>query len=335
MDIAVYRDKVADEIKTILGAPSIPLFGLNSMYSYHLGFSDKNGKPSTGSKGKYLRPLFCIAMCGGLGGDIDKVLPAAASLELIHRTSLIFDDMQDKGEMRNGEPTVWKIWGANQAINAGLALSCYARLSTIHSYEVGISPEKTLDILTVLEKAVIELCQGQYLDLCFKERTDVSPADYLNMVEGKTGALFGAACLVGALCTNVNLNYQLKARDFGLTIGKAFQIWDDYLGIFGDPRITGKTANDLEEKKMTFPVILGMSRYSDFMKSYMHPGQDVPWEADTIKIWLENSEIKHETRLMCESLTQEARTQLSGLALAPEWEKQFMDILSGLVIREK
>ncbi|GAH51757.1 unnamed protein product, partial [marine sediment metagenome] len=113
-----YRAKVEDELRLLVQKGSTPLLGLNTMNAYHMGFCDRDGNPSDSSKGKYLRPLFCIAMCAGLGGDPEQAIPAAAALELVHRTSLIFDDIQDKGQERNNQPTVWAIWGANQTINA-------------------------------------------------------------------------------------------------------------------------------------------------------------------------------------------------------------------------
>lgn len=81
--------------------------GLDTMYCYHMGFRDREGNPSNNAKSEYLHPLICITMCAGLGGDPEQAIPAVAALELIHRTSLIFDDIQDKGKERNNQPTLW------------------------------------------------------------------------------------------------------------------------------------------------------------------------------------------------------------------------------------
>ncbi|GAJ01988.1 unnamed protein product, partial [marine sediment metagenome] len=153
-----FRSRVEEELREILVKGSTPLLGLNTMNAYHMGFCDREGNPSNSSKGKYLRPLFCLSMCAGLGGDPEQAIPAAAALELTHRTSLIFDDIQDKGKERNNQPTVWATWGADQAINAGLALSCHARLA-LHRLTIrNVPSEKVLGIQSVLENAVIDLC---------------------------------------------------------------------------------------------------------------------------------------------------------------------------------
>ncbi|GAH42784.1 unnamed protein product, partial [marine sediment metagenome] len=178
--------KVEDELRLIVQKGSTPLLGLDTMSAYHMGFCDRDGKPASSSKGKYLRPLFCIAMCAGLGGDPEQAIPAAAALELVHRTSLIFDDIQDKGQERNNQPTVWAIWGADQAINAGLALSSHARLALHRLTLRNVPAEKVLGISSVLENAVIDLCHGQYMDISFVDAPTVSVKDYLRMVRGKT-----------------------------------------------------------------------------------------------------------------------------------------------------
>lgn len=330
MDLESLRKEVELEIRAMLSKGSTPLFGLSLMNHYHLGFADREGNPVEGAKGKYLRPIFCMAICGGLAGDVRLSISSAASLELIHRTTLIFDDIQDVGKERNGQPTMWCIWGENQAINAGLALSCFARLAAQRSLFRGLPAETTLGILSVLENAVLELCWGQYFDLSFMETLDLTVDDYLRMVQGKTAALFGAACEVGALVAGVNKEKVLAARNLGLALGIAFQIHDDYLGIWGDEAQVGKTANDLVEKKRSLPVILSMTHGKGVMKKWLQLPAIDPNLARNIVVWMEREKIPEEVRCHETYHLERAKTHLKELSLTKDWEEHFSQLISFL-----
>lgn len=334
-DLGVFRQKVEAEIRALLVGTSTPLFGLDTMNAYHMGFADLKGNLRDDAKGKYLRPLFCLAICAGLGGDPEKAIPAAASLELIHRTTLIFDDIQDAGQERNGQPTVWTIWGVDQAINAGLALSCHARLAVHQGQQRGISPETALGTLSVLENAVIAVSRGQYLDLSFEEMLNLTVDDCLRMVRGKTGALFGAACEVGALCAGVDSGKVALAHEFGINMGIAFQIWDDYLGIWGDEEVVGKTANDLTEKKRSLPVVLALEKYPRHMTHWLKMKTITTEEAKTLRFWMGNRHIDDLTRAKALEYVTRSRDLLKTLNLSPEWHELVDQFLSQFVDRPK
>jgi len=334
VQLGEFRQKIEKEIRGLLIGPTPPLFGLDAMNAYHMGFADQKGELRDVSKGKYMRPIFCMAICAGLGADPETAVPAAASLEITHRTSLIFDDIQDVGIERNGQPTVWTIWGVNQAINAGLALSCHARLAAQESKNRGISPETTLEILFALENAVINLCRGQYLDLSFGEMPNLTVGDYMRMVEGKTGALFGAAGECGALCAGADPGKVAVARALGINMGIAFQIWDDYLGIWGDEAVVGKTANDLTEKKRSFPVVLALENFPRTMACWLEMKTITPEEAKTIRFWMGNREIDQATRFKAQEYVNRSRHLLDTLKLSPEWQKLIDQFLSQVVDRK-
>ncbi len=334
MDLEIFKKKVEDEIRLLLTGGRSPLFGLEAMNAYHMGLADQQGNLQSSAKGKYLRPLFCLGMCGGLGGDIEKAVPAAASLEIIHRTSLIFDDIQDVGKERNGQPAVWTLWGANQAINAGLELSCHARLAAHRCIERGVLPETTIRILNVLENAVIDLCRGQYLDISFKETVNVTVEDYLRMVRGKTAALFRTACEVGAICAGADAHVQEIAKEFGNDMGIAFQIHDDGLGIWGDENQVGKTANDLQEKKRTLPVVLALQSHPQGMRNWLKAPEITSVDAATIKRWMTNVGILGEVTNIEDQYIQAAGKLLAALSLQPEWTGQFEQLISFLTERK-
>lgn len=334
------RSEVEQELREILVKGSTPLFGLTSMYLYHMGFCDREGNLVELPTGKYLRPLLCLAMCSALGGDPQKAIPAAASLEIGHRTSLIFDDIQDKGQVRNGRPTVWSIWGAEQAINAGLALWTHGRLALHRLKDHGVHDSTILRSWRILETATIDLCGGQWRDLHFVDTGRVSVQDYVEMVQGKTSTLFGAACEFGALLASRDDETLRIARDFGMKMGLAFQIQDDYLGIWGDEEQVGKTANDLMEKKWTLPVVLAVEQFPDKQVTARRTLRD--WlKADfiskqvvaEIKTWLEQKGIPEQVREMEKEHLLAATQLLDQLELSTEWADRMHSLLDRAVNR--
>lgn len=334
------RSQVEQEVREILMKGSTPLLGLNTMYLYHMGFCDRDGNPVDLPKGKYLRPLLCLAMCAALGGDPEKAVPAAASLELGHRTSLIFDDIQDKGLQRNSRPTVWSIWGSDQAINSGLALSSYGRLALHRLKDKGVPDSIILRSCEILEKAMIHLCWGQYRDLHLVDVGRVSVEDYVDMVRGKTSTLFGAACELGALIASRDEATMGIARDFGLNMGIAFQIQDDYLGIWGDEDEVGKTANDLIERKRTLPVVLAVEMApgypavdADTIGRFLKQDQIRPEEAEILKRWMESIGVPEKVRQMEKTHLLAAAVSLGDLALSPEWNERMNSLLNRAVDR--
>ena len=249
-----YRSDLVEAMRSLIDAPASPLL---DMCRYHLGLADADGAPTSDVSGKMVRPALCLAISEGLGGCASRTLPAALAIELVHRTSLIFDDMQDRSQTRNHRATVWGRWGADQAINAGLALSCYSRLALRGMSSDGLFEHYTFLAHGLLEHAVVELCEGQYMDLEMARR-EPAMDEYTVMVRRKTGVLLGAACEIGALIAGAEREVLLAARDFGELLGVAFQMRDDIMGVWGDQAGIGKDANDLEERKRGLPVVLAL-----------------------------------------------------------------------------
>jgi geranylgeranyl diphosphate synthase type I len=226
------------------------------MLRYHLGWADEQLMPQHYPAGKRLRPMLCLLACVELGGDPTAALPAASAIELLHNFSLIHDDIEDGDETRRHRPTLWKVWGVPQAINAGDALYTVAYAAMQRLARRGIAPQMTLDALGIFTAACLALTEGQHLDMGFEKRNDVTVAEYLRMIEGKTAALVGASVEIGALLGGAAPEQQRAAQRFGVASGLAFQIQDDLLGIWGDPTVTGKAAgNDLLRRKKSLPIL--------------------------------------------------------------------------------
>ena len=252
-----YRPLVEAEIRAVLASRAeIPLY---DMIRYHLGYADAAGKRVTASGGKGIRSALCLLACEAVGGMPEQAAPAGAALELAHSFTLLHDDIADHDEQRRGRPTVWKLWGVGHAITAGDAMYALANLAMSRAAQHA-SPEVVAGAAQELNQAVLDVCEGQQLDISYEGRDDLSRDDYLHMVSLKTGALYRAAASVGARVAGAGGEVVAAFRSFGSTIGMAYQIRDDVLGLWGDPRRTGKpVGSDLRRNKRSLPIILMMS----------------------------------------------------------------------------
>ncbi len=232
------------------------------MLAYHMGWRT-DGEPVVVG-GKRIRPLLVLLVCTAAGGDWSLALPGAAAVELIHNFSLIHDDIEDRSPLRRGRPTVWKKWGVPQAINTGDAMFALAHLEAIHLAET-VNPSIGIQAVEILQSTCLHLTQGQYLDLSYESRHDLTVDDYWLMVSGKTAALIAASTELGALSASSGKHVSDKYREFGRLLGMAFQVQDDLLGIWGNSSLTGKSSqSDLVTGKITLPIIYGLSRAGEF-----------------------------------------------------------------------
>ena len=238
----------------------------HEMLTYHLGWTGEGSGPE--AQGKRIRPLLLLLTTAACGVDWKPALPIAASIELIHNFSLIHDDIQDGADLRRGRLTVWKKWQVPQAINAGDALSILAQLTLLEAGD-NYPSETILEAGKVIQEACLALSRGQFLDISYEEQDNLTIDDYWPMVSGKTAALLSACTQVGALLAGADETTQGTYRDFGHYLGLAFQVQDDYLGIWGDSALTGKsTDSDLVARKKSLPVLYGLSKKGPFARRW-------------------------------------------------------------------
>jgi len=263
---ASYLPALEDEMRRVVGDGAAHLSEFYAMLHYHLGWTGGSGG------GKRIRPLLALLTCSAAGGAWQSALPLAAALELLHNFSLIHDDIEDNSPTRHGRPTVWARWGQAQGINAGDAMFTLARMAPQRLAECGHPPALTLAVLAELDQTSLALTQGQYLDMAFEQRSRATVAEYLTMIEGKTGALIGSAAGLGAMLGGANGERLAHFRSYGRSLGLAFQFQDDWLGIWGDEAVTGKSvASDLETRKKTLPVVYGLEHSEAFARAYAVP----------------------------------------------------------------
>jgi geranylgeranyl diphosphate synthase type I len=213
--------------------------------------------------GKRLRPAIAMLVANMLGGieAESRALPLAAAIEVSHTFTLIHDDIMDRDDYRRGVPTVHKLWGESWAILAGDLLHAYAYKFIVSSVDHGLSKSEAHEAMKVLTTAGIKVSRGQAYDLLLEKTLDVTVADYLDMVYHKTGAIMEASAKLGAVAARAESEVVELLGQYGSLLGVAFQVRDDYLGMFGDPEKTGKPIySDLRRGKKTLLAIYALSK---------------------------------------------------------------------------
>jgi geranylgeranyl diphosphate synthase type I len=223
--------------------------------AYHFGWTDAAGAPTRGGGGKAVRPALATLSAQAAGAPAQVGIPGAVAVELVHNFSLVHDDVMDGDTERRHRPTVWAIWGTTSAILTGDALLALAQEVLLDS----VSPHRAA-AARLLAETTRHLIRGQVQDVAFERRDEVSLAECLEMVSGKTGALLSTSAAIGAVLAGAPAKVVDALATFGAQLGVAFQLVDDLLGIWGDPAVTGKPVfSDLRSRKKTLPVTYALS----------------------------------------------------------------------------
>ena len=237
----------------------------NQLYepiAYHMALS-----------GKRVRPVLTLMACDAMGGDPQTAINAALGIEMFHNFTLLHDDVMDKADVRRGKPTVHRRWNENTAILSGDTM-----LTIATQY---ISRTGNWQVMDLFNKTAIEIYEGQQWDMDYENRNDVTVEEYINMIRLKTSVLLGCALKMGALIADADDQQADLLYEAGVNMGLAFQLRDDVLDVWGDPKTFGKEiGGDIMNNKKTFLLINTMLRAQ---------GDD----ADELRHWLNDP---YETR---------------------------------------
>lgn len=198
--------------------------------------------------GKRVRPQLAMIACGIFGGNEQEVAPAAMALEVFHNFTLLHDDVMDKAEVRRGRPTVHIQWNENTAILSGdqMMIEAYKLLAEVPA-------DKLHKVLRLFNKMATEICEGQQYDVDFESQEHVTIEEYLKMIRLKTSVLLATALQIGSYLAGANEAQQEALYQFGINVGLAFQIQDDILDVWGDPKTFGKAVGgDISCNKKTY-----------------------------------------------------------------------------------
>jgi len=302
-------DAIETELKRQVGRLDQPRTkAFHEMLTYHMGWTGEGA--GSQAAGKRIRPLITLLSVASVYEKDSKInwlhaISLATAIELVHNFSLVHDDIQDNSELRRGRKTVWVKWGAPMAINVGDALFVIANQAAL-DLKAHYPAEMVVRAAGILNDICLQLTQGQYLDMSYEERTDLSLEDYWPMIGGKTSALLSACTQVGALLGYANDEKIELYLQFGYTLGLAFQVQDDVLGIWGDESVTGKSAaSDLVEGKNSLPVLFALEKNGEFAKRWRQ-GPISQDEVGAVATLLEKEGGKDYAEKMSEELTQKA-----------------------------
>lgn len=301
------------------------------MIDHHFGWSD--GSQNAG--GKRLRPILALLVGQALAeGAYRQALPAALGIEIIHNFTLLHDDIMDQSLERRHRPTVWALWGIPQAINGGDGLFALGMMSVLSSVTQGVSPERAQEVLSTILEACLATVEGQVLDLDFEKREDVTPEEYINMIFLKTGALIRASAMTGALTSTDDRTVIEAYGEFGRNVGIAFQIWDDYLGIWGED--TGKSAtSDIEAKKKSYPVLVALQNPATrqrILDLYQHEQLSAE-QVQTVLTLLEQAGAKDQTYRLADEYFQRGMQALDRTGMVNDYQQKIRDLAAFFVQR--
>ena len=251
-----HSEDIEAKLKAVVtGRGGLPLY---RMMAQHMGWLDELGEPIEARPDLRIHPTLCVLACEALGGGREAALPAAAAVELVLRSSQIHGDIQDGVHERKGRPTVWWTWGPAQAINAGDGMHALARLSLLSLTDGGMPPERAFRAVSKLDAASLRYCEGQYLDLTYQERVDITQEAYLEAVEGRSAALMGCAAELGAQMALAGGGAEQAMALYGRKVGAAAHVRDDVLRLWGLSGEEMPPPGGLLNKRKTLPIVYAL-----------------------------------------------------------------------------
>jgi geranylgeranyl diphosphate synthase type II len=230
--------------------------------------------------GKRLRPLLMLMAADLFGRDIDAVVESTVAMEIFHNFTLMHDDLMDNADMRRGNPAVHKKWNNRTAILSGDAM-----LIEAYKYFEKVPAEKFPTVIRLFSDMAMDVCRGQQYDMDFEQRTNVTESEYLEMIRLKTAVLLACSLKIGAILAEAADADAALLYEYGINIGLAFQLKDDLLDVYGDPKTFGKkTGGDILCNKKTYLLI----------KALKHSNRQ---QSEELEMWLSKTDFDPEEKI--------------------------------------
>ncbi len=332
IDISLLIADTETEILRVVDNRDPATAGVYEMIRYHLGLDGEEA-----GRGKRMRPLLGLLAYASITGDHRAALPGAAAAELGHNFSLVHDDIEDGDVERRHRPTLWTIHGVPQAINTGDLIFSLSRIALHRLSDLGFSDTKVLRLMRLYDETCVKLCEGQYLDIASSASDEPMSVElYFDMIGRKTAALISASIEAGALLATDDDEVIARYRRFGWSLGLAFQVNDDLLGIWGQEQATGKEPTDLARHKKTLPVLYALQHGSpeDRRRLRELSVTSSPDAADVAEIVaiLDRSGARDYTRGEARRYRDEALAELDAMsALDPAARDQLVGIITSVI----
>jgi geranylgeranyl diphosphate synthase type II len=292
-----------------------------------------------GLGGKRLRPLLTLLSCKMYGGTPEKAMNAAIAVEVFHNFTLLHDDIMDAADLRRGQPTVHKKWDVKTGILSGDVMLIMA-YQLLNNYPAEICHA----LNSLFSKTAIEVCEGQQYDVDFETRDEVSIDEYLEMIRLKTSVLVGCALQMGAIVAGASKHQQELVYEYGINLGLAFQLMDDYLDAFGDPETFGKeVGGDIRENKKTYLYLKSLEHEGSqtelkewFDMDHLEMDEElIETKKETVKVFFEESGGTQATLDSIKEYTDKALENIEQLSIAEDDKQALREFSLELMSRVK
>lgn len=273
--------------------------------------------------GKRIRPVLTLAVCDALGVDIAQAINQALGIEIYHNFTLLHDDVMDKADMRRGRPTVHIKWNEETAILSGDAM-----LTMASQYACINAGDKIAQVMELFNRTAMEVYEGQQYDMDFENRNDVTVEEYLNMIRLKTSVLLGCACEMGALMAGASDEVKDAFYKYGVKLGLAFQLQDDYLDTYGDPAVFGKKiGGDILNDKKTWLLISAMAEDKSGRLQKMIGADIAPEEKiATVTAIYNELNLAERCHVLIDNYAADAISELDKIQLSAEAKSFFVEL---------
>lgn len=282
--------------------------------------------------GKRLRPTLLLAMNDAFGGETGSALWPAVGVEIFHNFTLVHDDVMDNADMRRGRLTVYKKWDINTAILSGDAMTTMA-----YKCMAGCPPQYLPEVIDRYSMMTMNVYEGQQIDSEFETRDDVAFEDYIEMIMGKTSALIAYPCAIGALIAGASQEDVEAVFNFGISLGIAFQMQDDYLDVYGDPATFGKEiGGDIVNDKKTWLFIIANDKDSDgAFRSLLSAKMDKSEKIARVTAHFNSLNLREEGKKIIGQYTSDALGYLDSTSMGDEAKAWFREYAVKLLGRNK
>jgi len=285
-------------------------------------------------KGKKIRPALTLLACNLFCDDVEKAKNMALAWEIFHNFTLMHDDVMDKAELRRGQLTVHKKWDENSAILSGDAM-----LILSYMYLAKSSFNNMKILLDLFSDTAAKICEGQQLDMEYEKRTTITEKEYIEMVHLKTAVMMGACLKSGAIIGGANENDRQNLYEFGVRLGIAFQIKDDWLDVYGNPDVFGKkTGGDILCNKKTFLLVTALETAKNDDKEallYWLGNDSQPDEKiSEIRRLYDKLSVKEKTQSMLHYYYRQAISALQDVSVEMARKKSLEKIAEDLIKRD-
>jgi len=288
--------------------------------------------------GKRLRPQMVYHVVDMFNGDAGQAKFVAAAFEMLHNFTLIHDDIMDKAPIRRGKPTVYQKWNTNCAILSGDALAIIAFQQLL---KLGVNSDTILEISDVFAKCTLEICEGQQYDMDFETQEDVTIEEYIRMIYLKTAVMFAGCMKSGAILAGADKDSQEALYQVGINLGIAFQLADDFLDVYADTAVFGKSVGgDIRDNKKTFLYLKAMQDASPEEKPELrrcYETSEMPFEErfQKVKDFYARLETAEKTRKVIHEYVAKSLAELDKVRVSEDKKTVLRDLISNLEQRSK